>query len=158
MKEKFVLLKTAKLAKEKGFDQNPYKAQENNCMAYYPEYTDGKGSISLNNPLYNLEHAIAMAPTQHFLNKFIREDIGIHLTIERNASGWYWAMCKSDGGTSLGYSDFSGPNDSGVWDDYDDAFENGLQVALNLKLRKYGHWSNFAASAIKEFKKNKDEI
>ena len=36
------------------------------------------------------------------------------------------------GGTSIAFSDFSGPNDSGEWDTYEEALEVGIFEALQL--------------------------
>lgn len=142
-----ITFKTAVLAKEKGYD--------NNCAAFYKK--DGELYNDIEYPSLQAHYELyCYAPIQCNLNNFIRTKKGIHLTVERNASGWYWAMCQTDGGTNLGYSEYSGPNYGGVWDSFEDAFENGLQVALALKLRQYGHWSNFAANAILAYKQTSD--
>ena len=183
MEEQLIIFKTAKLAKEKGFIipvSKYYLGKEegilkNNFEKFYG-YVDGtirnsddfnenrnkknwvlneEGSECFGCKLDNKKYFNSFsAPSQSLLNKFIRETKGIHLTVERNASGWYWAMCQTDGGTSLGYSEFSGPNDGGVWESFEEAFENGLQTALIIKLEKFGHWSNFAMHAIKELMKH----
>jgi len=86
-------------------------------------------------------------PTQSLLQRWIREKRGVHIEIERNASGYYWGMCRSDGGTNLGWSDMKGPNDGAVWDSFEEALEAALQLQLSYDLpktlKKIGHWSNY---------------
>lgn len=61
-------------------------------------------------------------------------------------------MCKSDGGTDLDWSDISGPNDSGVWDSFEDALENALQIQLSYDLpndtKIIKHWGNYVEFAL----------
>lgn len=145
MKEKLIKFETAKIAKEKGFNLNTPKAYNDNGVLV----------IQSNYPSYIDELDIS-APTQSLLQKWIRETRGIHIEIHRNASGWFWSMCKSESGTDLGYSKFSGPNDSGVWDEHDDALENALQVQLSYDLPNsldvIKHWGNYVELAIETFR------
>lgn len=94
--------------------------------------------------------------TQSELQKFIREKRGVHIEIHRNASGYYWSMCKSNSGTELGWSDISGPNDSGVWDSFESALENALQIQLSYDLPDnttvIKHWGNYVNFALKLIK------
>ena len=161
MEEQLIIFKTAKLAKKKGFYfTNNISTRSNNIIKFYNDSgalcTEIDYTLSCCDPNKH-EYSEMPAPTQSLLNKWIRETKGIHLTVERNASGWYWAMCQTDGGTGLGYSEFSGPNEGGVWESFEEAFENGLQTALIIKLKKFGHWSNFAMHAIKALKKYKEK-
>lgn len=137
MKEEIVSLETSKLAKEKGFDWNgEYMAFTSIHTEKYPE-----GEIFLK-------------PTQSLLQKFIRETRGVHIEIHRNASGYYWSMCMSDGGTDLGWSDSSGPNLGGVWDSFEDALENALKIQLSYDLPNdtevIKHWVNYVEFALKK--------
>ena len=149
MQEQIIKFETAKLAKEKGFiwdvKEAYYADKDELSKRMREECWDGY-------PVNTEDEAYLAAPTQEQLKKFIREERGVHIEIGRNASGYYWVMCKSDGGTDLGYSDFSGPNASGVWDKYEDAFEDALQVQLYTDLKKVkGHWSNYSEFAIKRY-------
>ena len=96
---------------------------------------------------------VFLAPTQSLLQKFIREKRGVHIEIHRNASGYYWSMCRADGGTDLGWSDHTGPNYGGVWDSFEDALENALQVQLSYDLpndtKVIKHWGNYVEFALK---------
>ena len=139
MKEQIISFETAVLAEEKGFNLK---------SDFYNWY----GSDKILNQKYDLSNTI-LAPTQSLLQKFIRETRGVHIEIHRNASGYYWSMCMSDGGTDLGWSNISGLNDSGVWDSFEDALENALQVQLSYDLPNDNtiikHWGNYVEFALK---------
>lgn len=162
MKEQLITFETAVLAKEKGFDVE--------CLNFYTKPRSkmfgidehGRSYFMYNKPksLYTIGSAAALniesvyfAPTQSLLQKFIRETRGVHIEIHRNASGYYWSMCKSDGGTDLGWSDISGSNYSGVWDSFQEALENALQIQLSYDLPKNTkiilHWVNYVEFALK---------
>ena len=124
----------------------------NNCEWYYIDTTTEKG--------YRIGGRFTLdigypKPEQDLLKKLIREKRGVHIMINRNASGFFWEM-MNDGGTDLGYSDHTGPNDSGVWDRYEEALEDALQVQLTLDLPKNssksigGHWGLYAKHAIEK--------
>ncbi len=81
MELKVVSEETAKLAKEKGFNQNPYVAAKNGSRAYYPEFTDGSGKVTKNDPLYNLEHVIAIAPSLPILKQWLRTEHKLHVQV-----------------------------------------------------------------------------
>ena len=134
-----VTYETALLAREKGFDID--------CGWKLRKLDDGTFTHT------NCSDLGVEQPTQSLLQKFIREKRGVHIEIHRNASGWYWSMCKADGGTDLGWSDISGPNDSGVWDSFEGALENALQVQLSYDLPNditiIKHWGNYVEFALK---------
>jgi len=152
MKEQLITFKTAKLAKEKGFNirtkgyynDGIYK-NTGSEIGQYHSFTNGK-------PITE-DIGICLAPTQSLLQKFIREIRGVHIEIHRNASGYYWSMCRSDGGTDLGWSGISGPNAGGVWDKYEDALEHALQIQLSYDLpndlKVIKHWGNYVEFAFK---------
>lgn len=153
--DQLITFQTAKLAKEKGFKTNCMFAvnpTEHECSL---DYT-GEQTFSLDEMIEaesNTGIPHYLAPTKSDLQTFIREKRGVHIEIHRNASGYYWSMCKSDSGTDLGWSDHIGPNDGGVWDNFEDALENALYVQLsydlpeNTKLIK--HWGNYIDFALK---------
>ncbi|HHX70959.1 MAG TPA: hypothetical protein GX708_23280 [Gallicola sp.] len=144
MEEQLISFETAKLAKEKGFDEV--------CSYLYENSKDIVYTTHKNSEL-NKHFDWYSAPTQSLLQKFIREKRGVHIEIHRNASGYYWSMCKEDGGTDLGWSDMSGPNYGGVWDSFEDALENALQVQLSYDLPNdttiIKHWGNYVEFALK---------
>lgn len=144
MQEELVSFQTAKLAKEKGFDEICSYLYENSKVIIYTTHK---------NSGLNKHFDWCSAPTQSLLQKFIRETRGVHIEIHRNASGYYWSMCKADGGTDLGWSDISGPNNGGVWDSFEGALENALQVQLSYDLPNdiiiIKHWGNYVEFALK---------
>lgn len=167
MEEQKISIETAKLAKEKGLQIGCKKSYCEYHSSYeydgdktHPESYE-KGDVKLedfftvnnyeNLDLSNEHFTIYEAPTQSLLQKFIRETRGVHIEIHRNASGYYWSMCKADGGTDLGWSDHTGPNLGGVWDSYEGALENALQVQLSYDLpndtKVIKHWGNYAEFA-----------
>jgi hypothetical protein len=93
-----------------------------------------------------------LRPTQSVLHKWVRDNRGVLIQVYNNASGYLWAMAKIPGGTDLGYSEYNGPNSSGCWDSYEEAFEDALQQVLKGTLDKFHddtnkdkfHWGNFA--------------
>lgn len=171
MTEKLISFEVAKLAKEKGFQlgnrksychyhktftydgdpNHPESHRKNDVKLNYDFYTVNNAGTPLD--ISNKHYTIYEAPTQSLLQKFIRETRGVHIEIHRNASGYYWSMCKADGGTDLGWSDHSGPNNGGVWDSFEDALENALQVQLSYDLPNdttiIKHWRNYVEFALK---------
>ena len=177
MKEQLISFETAKLAKEKGFGlgENDYimlpTAYELNGNLYnngeltgsvsrkYNDNPNHLGADTINDfeaSVFIIDNSLdefILAPTQSLLQKFIRETRGVHIEIHRNASGYYWSMCKADGGTDLGWSDHSGPNDGGAWESFEGALENALQVQLSSDLpndtKVIKHWGNYVEFAFK---------
>lgn len=132
----------AKLAKEKGF---------NTVQTQF--YLEGKlvSDHFIKNKRFGEEGEIVEAPTLEILRKFVRTTRGVHIEIDRNASGWYWYMCKSEGGTNLGESGRTGPNMGGVWDTYDEALIDALFIQLHTRLARFEHWGNYASVAMDSF-------
>ena len=130
MTDQLVSLETAILAKEKGYNQNPYKTDN----AYGPEYTDGSSIKLRSSSLFNPDSNTAVAPTQSLLQKWIREIHIIVVTVYANASGYCYELHYSPvrGGTHIKDSEFTGPNDSGCWNTYEEALEVALYEALKL--------------------------
>lgn len=79
-----------------------------------------------------LEPYFASYPTLYEVQKWFRENHNLHITIDRNASGYYWCICKADNGTFIENYDWSGPNDGGDWDSYEEALEAAIFRALSL--------------------------
>ena len=75
MKDKIIDFKTAKLAKEKGFDIR--------CFAFFSGIT-GSGSILYeNNTVKSIQDSKrTLAPTQNLLQKWLREKHNIHIEIQ----------------------------------------------------------------------------
>lgn len=80
IKEQIISFKTAKLAKEKGFNKSCNKAFIN----YYSEHYNGKKEYQLQlfHPnIYNGPNPVYLAPTQSLLQRWIREEYNIIIVI-----------------------------------------------------------------------------
>lgn len=125
MKEELVALETAKMLKEKGFDERTLYAYQNNGMLCC---NADRIAISYNSlPIYQI-----CAPIQSFAQKWLRETKNLHISIIRNACGYGYDICKADNGTHIADGMYKGPNDGGQWDTYEEALEAGIQEALKL--------------------------
>jgi len=131
-KEEIISYKTAKLAKEKGF--NGF------CMFYYEKSTEslkpvfnGNYHIDEQDP-DNLHFGFDMniqsnsyysAPTQSLLQKYLREKHGIEVFIDLDLNTEYFVVCKSlEKGLLFESKD--------TYKTYEEALEKGLQEALKL--------------------------
>lgn len=125
--EEICTYEVCKLAKEKGF--NKYEA----CNHIYEDdeqwhtlttYTNAKGID------WSKDKFIA-APTQSLLQRWLREEKGIHIEIVATACGYFWIADKTNG-TAITDSDVldRGTNEGGCWDEYELTFEDALKYAL----------------------------
>jgi hypothetical protein len=124
MTDQLISFETAKLAKEKGFNQNPYKT----ANAYGPEFTNGS-SIKLRSSSYFIT-ITAVAPTQSLLQKWLREKHDIHIIVKV-----FWDS-KTNNRTYA--ADIYKIGDKPIMRKrkveltYEEALEQGLQEALKL--------------------------
>ena len=121
MTEEFVTLETAKLMKEKGF--NEY------CKNVID--IDNILKVTLYRTNSNLPKQCFSLPTQYLAQRWLRETKNLHITIYNSASGYTYDISKADMGTVL-YCFPKGPNDGGNWDTYEEALEAGIIKALKL--------------------------
>lgn len=121
MTEELVTLETAKLLKEKGF--NEY------CKNVIDVDSILRETLYITND--NLPKQCFSLPTQSIAQKWLREIKKLHITIYNSASGYTYDISKADMGTVL-YCFPEGPNDAGNWDTYEEALEAGIQKALKL--------------------------
>jgi hypothetical protein len=68
-------------------------------------------------------------PTFSQAFRFFREKYNTLVTLYSNASGYLFEWHDAIGGTHRGWSEYEGPNDSGVWDTYQEA-----EIAAIVKL------------------------
>ena len=122
MTEQLISLETAKLAKEKGFVQNPYEIP----YSYRYKFTDNTGCV-LSHSLFNPSSNICTAPTQSLLQKWLREkyDIDIIINTYRNQNQKYYKYFISEKSKNVIKSEE-------YYNTYEDALEIGLQEALKL--------------------------
>lgn len=141
MEDQLITIETAKLAKEKGFDEyaieNHYSLTTGECYS--------ATVISLNSSIYNQDWGVngncpILAPTQSLLQRWLREKHEIII----NISPYY----KSQKDLTLVYfiaiwgaksNQFSGELYNSIskkliraWPNYEEALEYALVVALNL--------------------------
>ena len=122
MTEEFVTLETAKLLKEKGF--NEY------CKNVID--IDNILRVTLYRTNSNLPKQCFSLPTQSLAQRWLRETKNLHIEIYRSAVGYGYAIVKADNGTWQEDDDSRGTNDGGLWDTYEEALEAGIQEALKL--------------------------
>lgn len=111
MTEELVTLETAKLLKEKGFQQRKYLINVSTLHHCYKYLS---------------------VPPQSVAQKWLRETKNLHIEIYRNACGYGYAIVKANNGTWMEDDDAKGPNDGGNWDTYEEALEAGIFEALKL--------------------------
>lgn len=128
MNEKdFVTLEVAKLLKEKGFNEECYAYYRNGVLIYamYQDYS------SINDMLYQyILNDKIYTPTLYQAQKWLRDKHNIHITIGNSASGYWWELSKADNGTTIYDYNYSGPNDGGKWDTYEEALICGILKAI----------------------------
>ena len=111
MTEELITLETAKLLKEKGFQQRKYLINVSTLHHCYKYLS---------------------VPHQSVAQKWLRETKNLHIEIYRNACGYGYAIVKANNGTWMEDDDAKGPNDGGNWDTYEEALEAGIFEALKL--------------------------
>ena len=125
MEDTKITFKTAKLAKEKGFDASCYDAFNSKGNLYsngWCEYLyDNKVEIPFRSGV--LESQDVLAPTQSLLAKWLREKHNIHLIAYKNINidGYDWCYITTDGITNIN-----------SYKTYEEALEAGLYQALLL--------------------------
>ena len=125
IEEQYVSFETAKLAKEKGFDE------EFENMHVWNNF---KGEILEDVSGYNMKNSHLCknsysAPTQSLLARWLREVHNMCVEVYSTGYGFIWCICDTDSGS---FSNETGSNDAGAWDTYEGAMEAGLQEALEL--------------------------
>lgn len=122
MTEELVTLETAKLLKEKGFNE------------YCKYVISDKGLMmeTIFRTSKDLPKSFYSCPMQSIAQKWLRETKNLHIEIYRSAVGYGYAIVKADNGTWQEDDDSRGPNDDGLWDTYEEALEAGIREALKL--------------------------
>lgn len=138
--EDFVNFSIAKKLKEKGFREP--------CLGWYYPFEvcgfDYKTSIVFNNSAYRGSNYKDMlvshkdekyidAPTISQVLKWLREKKNYHIEFVGNACGYLFIISDvpSEGGTDRYCSDYSGPNDGGTWDKYEDCAIASIEYILD---------------------------
>ena len=139
MKDTRITFETAKLAKEKGFNERVhyfYKVKSENDIELYgctrKQLVGFKGHVPIyhkvrdyhtNKEKLNAKLYRCSAPTQSLLAKWLREEHNIHLIAYKNINidGYDWCYITTDGITNIN-----------SYKTYEEAYEIGLQEALKL--------------------------
>ena len=122
MTEELVTLETAKMLREKVFNEP--------CMIAIN--IEDSRQYCTNRTNSELPIKVCSQPTQSVAQKWLRETKNLHISIISNACGYGYDICKADNGTHITDGIFDGPNDGGQWDTYEEALEVGIQEALKL--------------------------
>ena len=124
MEDTRITFETAKLAKEKGFPQEPNRLK----IPYYNYKGEFKGDVKdwLRKYLRKEDTSdveSVSAPTQSLLAKWLREEHNIHLIAYKNINidGYDWCYITTDGITNIN-----------SYKTYEEAYEIGLYQALLL--------------------------
>lgn len=157
--EDFVTFEIAKKLKEKGFDYkclfvynkeqiiNPEIVKafgELSDDGYYELTKEGGGKIDWSFVYINeyqliqyrdvlVAREMIKAPTISQVLKWLRKEKKYHIEFVGNACGYLFIISDipSKGGTDRYCSDYSGPNDGGTWDKYEDAAIAGIEYVLD---------------------------
>lgn len=72
-------------------------------------------------------------PTISQVLKWLRKEKKLHIEFVGNACGYLYIVSDipSEGGTDRYCSDYSGPNDGGTWNNYEDCALNAIQYVLD---------------------------
>ena len=115
MEEKLITFDTAKLAKEKGFNEP--------CKWYMKDGIDLSESNETNDFLFE---GYLSAPSQSLLHKWLREKHYLTVRVHRDYDGWAYMIEEFKSGNKM----IKGG--SAEMPDYEVEFEKGLQEALKL--------------------------
>ena len=128
--EDFVPFELAVKLKEKGFPQ--HIAEDAYIIDNYGEDEYQIGD-RLPIPLIPDYMDDIAAPTISQVLKWLREKKKYHIEFVGNACGYLFIISDipSEGGTDRYCSDYSGPNDGGTWDKYEDCAIAGIEYVLD---------------------------
>lgn len=132
--EDFVTFEIAKKLKEKGFPQR----HDYFNYSSYNDWDDFRKIHSLSNasvwfyPNISRDN-IYFAPIISQVLKWLRNEKKLHIEFVGNACGYLYIVSDipSEGGTDRYCSHYSGPNDGGTWDKYEDCALNAIQYVLD---------------------------
>ena len=134
--ENFVSFEIAKKLKEKGFREECFARYYCSDKAYFEEnsYNPNTESIFY---CYNNDEDLGRfyidAPTISQTLKWLRDEKEYHIEFVGNACGYLFIISDipSKGGTDRYCSDYSGPNDGGTWDKYEDCAIASIEYVLD---------------------------
>ena len=119
MKNEFIPYEQALALKGLGFDEP--------CLSYYEGESFSYHLASIKGDDY-----IIPAPLYQQAFRWFREKHNILATVYSNASGYLYEWSDNIGGTHIGWSNYEGPNNGGVWDTYEEAELACLKKLIEL--------------------------
>ena len=128
--EDFITYELAVKLKEKGYKQGY------NVFGYKPVFSD-ETTIRFISDIGAYENEYfgenIAAPTISQVLKWLREEKKYHIEFVGNACGYLFIISDvpSEGGTDRYCSDYSGPNDGGTWDKYEDCAIASIEYILD---------------------------
>lgn len=127
--EDFVPFEIAKKLEEKGFSCEYPFAMYNEDGEFYPLYSSDKYYYEI----ADFDSRDFIAPTISQVLKWLREEKKYHIEFVGNACGYLFIISDipSEGGTDRYCSDYSGPNDGGTWDKYEDCAIASIEYILD---------------------------
>lgn len=138
--EDFVPFELAKKLKEKGFTCKYPFAMYNELGSYCPLTTSSDYVTCESGYKYrcyydynDFDENDFIAPTISQVLKWLREKKKYHIEFVGNACGYLFIISDipSEGGTDRYCSDYSGPNDGGTWDKYEDCAIASIEYCLD---------------------------
>jgi hypothetical protein len=136
MKEELITFKTAKLAKEKGFNINTKDVFINTCKLGGSNLHIDLEPNDWNTLDFSVDNIYYSAPTQSLLQKWLREFHNIHIVVTVNSDNegdepvkWYWSYTMKYN-NSLDDDAFNAFNDD-EFNTYEEALESVLETCLS---------------------------
>lgn len=143
--EDFVPFEIAKKLKEKGFTCKYPFAMYNELGSYCPLTTSSDYVTCESGYKYrcyydynDFDENDFIAPTISQVLKWLRKEKKYHIELVGNACGYLFIISDvpSEGGTDRYCSDYSGPNDGGTWDKYEDCVLAAIEYVLDNLISK----------------------
>ena len=116
MKKDFVPYETTLELKTLGFNET--------CFGY----RDGAGYLMIK----QIPHCVISTPTYSQAFRWFRDTHNMLANVYSNASGFLFEYHDTIGGTHRYDSEFSGPNDGGCWDTYEEAELECLKKLIQI--------------------------
>lgn len=120
--EDYVTNDVAKLLKKNGFDEKVSSLITKSGMVWICQEPEN----------HNESGDSYSRPTLYEAQRWLRNVHNLCVEIYRNASGFFWSICKADYGTFITDYKMKGPNDGGCWDNYEAALNAGIYRACQM--------------------------
>ena len=124
MKQHFCTYEQSQTLIELGFNEE--------CFGYFELLNDNKFTTNK----YRNSDDYHPAPLKSQAFQFFREKFNILANVYANASGYLFEWHDYVGGTHRGWSEYEGPNDSGVWDSYEEAENACINKLIEITTNK----------------------